>query len=270
MKEKRIVAEGFYESCNMDSAFAAFWKSFTKTFNQASRKVEYFEVRFESWLNEYVTVAQSDSVNNGGRPEVPFSECNIRTKRRKTAEIRNNHSPDELAFAAIMSMRSSGEKDVAHAIKQAVETGKQSNTISPEKAVSIIVQARLSKQAYNIIREPVKDNYPSYYKVLKAKKDCYPPKDAYTVDEVGVCIELQALLDTTTERLLLSLDNKIAEYSDTALENLIFIIKWGCDGASGLTEYKQRFKNTNNKDSHVFFTSFVPLRLSSEESVDIL
>ena len=103
MVEKRNAARAFFKSPESDEAFTAFWKQFTYKFEKASRKPEYFEVRFKSWLDECVTVAASSSVNKGGRPEIPFEECSIRTKRRKTEKFREIHSPQELAFAAILS-----------------------------------------------------------------------------------------------------------------------------------------------------------------------
>lgn len=37
------------------------------------------------------------------------------------------------------------------------------------------------------------------------------------------------------------------------------IIKWGCDGSSGLSEYKQNFKKPEDKDASVFSMYLVPL-----------
>lgn len=39
------------------------------------------------------------------------------------------------------------------------------------------------------------------------------------------------------------------------------ICKWGCDGSSGQSEYKQKFNEENNSDANIFLTSFVPLQL---------
>lgn len=261
MEEKRNAARIIFKGSANDGVFAKFWKQFKLKFEKASRKPEYFEVKFGSWLEECITLNGSSSMNRGGRPELSFAGSSMRTKRRKTEKLREIHSPQELAFAAEMSMRSTGKIDAAKAIKLATEPSHESEAITPEKAISIIVQAKLSKRSYQIIRESVKDRYPSYYKVLQVKKNCYPQEDAFEVDEKGVRIKLQALLDKTSERLILSLCDHVAQHDSAVLENLDFIIKWGCDGASGLTEYKQRFQNADNKDSHVFFTSLVPLRL---------
>ena len=44
------------------------------------------------------------------------------------------------------------------------------------------------------------------------------------------------------------------------------ILKWGCDGSSGHSEYKQKFSDPANSDASVFLSSIVPLRLASFDS----
>lgn len=43
--------------------------------------------------------------------------------------------------------------------------------------------------------------------------------------------------------------------------------KWGCDGSSGHSTYKQRFENTSATDEFLFLYSFVPLRLYDADTV---
>lgn len=47
------------------------------------------------------------------------------------------------------------------------------------------------------------------------------------------------------------------------LRNLYFISKWGCDGSSGMSEYKQRITDPNISYANIFLTSFVPVQLVS-------
>ncbi|CAB3225829.1 unnamed protein product [Arctia plantaginis] len=49
--------------------------------------------------------------------------------------------------------------------------------------------------------------------------------------------------------------------SEKQLENLILIVKWGCDGSLGHNEYKHKLDDENDSDEHIFFTSIVPLQL---------
>ncbi|XP_077272350.1 uncharacterized protein LOC143902954 isoform X2 [Temnothorax americanus] len=49
--------------------------------------------------------------------------------------------------------------------------------------------------------------------------------------------------------------------SEKKLENLTLIGKWGCDGSSGHSQYKQKLDENSSSDESVFFTSYVPLQL---------
>lgn len=49
--------------------------------------------------------------------------------------------------------------------------------------------------------------------------------------------------------------------------NLVLHSKWGCDGASGQSEYNQKFTQVGDvaMDSNLFMSSLVPLRLCTFE-----
>lgn len=49
----------------------------------------------------------------------------------------------------------------------------------------------------------------------------------------------------------------------TELKKLTLLSKWGCDGSSGHSLYKQKFEEDQDSDAHIFLTSFVPLELIS-------
>lgn len=75
---------------------------------------------------------------------------------------------------------------------------------------------------------------PPYKKVLETKKECYFRK--IRIIEKKAEINLQNLLDDTVERMFKSFDIKTITNIDK--EELILISKWGCDGASGQSEFK--------------------------------
>ncbi|KAK9701573.1 hypothetical protein QE152_g30472 [Popillia japonica] len=91
-----------------------------------------------------------------------------------------------------------------------------------------------------------------------AKARCYPDDSSITVTEVGVAIKLQSLLDHTADRLCLSQSSVIDNLTE---KNLVLISKWGCDGSSEQSTFKQKFCNTDVSDSNLFMSSIVPLRL---------
>ena len=43
--------------------------------------------------------------------------------------------------------------------------------------------------------------------------------------------------------------------------NLRSILKWGCNGSSGQSQYKQKFSDEESSDASIFQTSVVPLRI---------
>lgn len=99
-----------------------------------------------------------------------------------------------------------------------------------------MLDACLSKHQYEIIRNATRtvgcDLFLPYYKVLNAKKRCYP--DDIDVTESYACVALQALLDHTAERLL---QTKSEEEILAMNRELTLLSKWGCDGSSGHSEY---------------------------------
>lgn len=79
-----------------------------------------------------------------------------------------------------------------------------------------------------------------------------------TITETIASINLKAILDLTSERIL-----TICEQNLDSHMNLKLICKWGFDGASNQSTYKQKFQNENVTDSAIVMTSFVPIKLMS-------
>lgn len=104
--------------------------------------------------------------------------------------------------------------------------------------------------------------FPSYNCIVKSKKACYPSEEHILVTESRAEIDLQAILNKTAERLVEAQKKVIT----SVLPNSSFtlISKWGCDGSSGHSAYKQRFENSEDTDEYLFVYSFVPLRLIGE------
>lgn len=96
------------------------------------------------------------------------------------------------------------------------------------------------------------DCFPSYYLIAEAKKKLIP-NDIH-VSETSAEVPLQNILDKTAHSIL--------NMNDFQTKNdLILECKWGFDGSSGHSVYKQKFENHDATDEFVFVTSFVPLRL---------
>lgn len=134
---------------------------------------------------------------------------------------------------------------------------------SPDKALAVFINANLTIHSYNLLRDQAKMQncfiYPSYYKILQAKAECYPSKEDVNMTEYSAEINLQALLDLTVKRLFKFLENKILEVISPS-SSFKITFKWGCDGSSNQSEYKQRMTD-DLSDSDLFCISMVLLNL---------
>lgn len=131
----------------------------------------------------------------------------------------------ELVFATEIGLRTSGKPAAASLLAQVANSSnesvkhlkisndsnnnqKTSFQMSPEKALSLIIDTNLSKRQYQLLRNNAKENnlnlYPPYNTIRNAKQLCYPSD--ITATEHSVCVTLQSLLDHTVSRLFLVLE----------------------------------------------------------------
>lgn len=275
--DKKNVSYIFYKLRDM-------WK-------KASRKEERLFEKNAEWLSIQFILSEDAGGSSqstpkskaiSGRPSISFSDSSDRSKRRKTEKLREEYSSEELAFATQMSLRASGKVHVAQVLKnvtmgspsEASSYLSSSNTVrertmTPEEALSVFVEGRFSKNQYLVVRAGCKlvnsRAFPSYNVLREAKNSCYPPIKTITYTEKRAAVELQALLDLTVKRIVLAQESAIQNISNVDLGKMTLICKWGCDGTSCQSEYKQKFTGDDGTftDASIFFTSLVPLQLSS-------
>lgn len=257
------------------------------------RKEESFKKKHNDWLSGLIRIIiydaeiQSMQSNRAGRPSLEFSELSDRSKRRKIEELRTSNTTEELAYATQMSLRSSGQLHASKIIKDVTSTSpiraskyitaftsKVEKTLSDDAALSVLVEHKFSKRTYHGIRKVAKENncklYPSYNNVLQAKKRCYPSRISITITESCAEVKLQALLDHTAMRILFLQREVVDSFTMENVKNMHLIYKWGCDGSSGQSVYKQKFTEDGKSDENVFFTSVVPLQLVCESNTEIV
>ena len=145
--------------------------------------------------------------------------------------------------------------------KEYTNNFKNSNKISgilcADEALAVVVDAKLSRNQYQLIRTKATERFPSYKVVQLAKQKCYPP-EGIIVTATSAEIDLQAILCHTSKRLLLANQEALKNLGDT---DMCLICKWGFDGSSGHSSYKQAFHGQNASDSSIFISTIVPLRL---------
>ncbi|XP_050312211.1 uncharacterized protein LOC126747535 [Anthonomus grandis grandis] len=236
------------------------------------------ELEFSSEMNEAQPAEMQDTtLSSRGRPFTGFLDLCDRSKRRKTEQMRADRSPEELTFAAQMKFRSEGKLDEADVLKNVAfssptRASKYKKSLekeceipfSADEALSLFVEATLTKFQYNLIRNSAKSHkrstlYPNYESITAAKKRCYP--ENLNISEDVAEVPLQSLLDHTSLRLFESLKEVLNSLNQKKYNNLNLICKWGCDGSSGMSQYKQQFAESNISDANIFLTSMVPIQL---------
>ncbi|XP_050534417.1 uncharacterized protein LOC126901738 [Daktulosphaira vitifoliae] len=124
----------------------------------------------------------------------------------------------------------------------------------------MFVEADLTRRQYEIIRNTNKAFYPPYYLLLKAKQECFPPKECLRVTSTCAESSLQSLIDNTIKRLSIFLEEVLLTLNEEERNSLNIICKWGCDG-SRQAKYKQKFDDDMESDANLFLSSFVPLQV---------
>lgn len=140
--------------------------------------------------------------------------------------------------------------------------------MTKDEALAMIIDNDVTVSSYKHMRalalDLKHDIYPSYTAILEAKKDCYPEKDGIIITETMAEVKLQQLLDHTASRLLIN-NNNLEECTNEELIDISVTYKWGFDGSTGHSQYKQRYSDgsTLSNDSSIFFTSIVPIKMET-------
>lgn len=253
---------------------------FKLRWNKSYRKIDVFNQINKTWLDCSICFMKNSS-RKGGRPERSFEESSERTKRMKTKDLRESTPVDVLSYATQMTLRESGKVkaskllmkslsqnyDSANMCSKTSSSHYESTCLSGEDALAVVVDAKLTRNQYNIIRLAARDKFPSYKVIQEEKKKCYPSKEHIKATNTLVCATLQSLLDHTICRLIIAQRTVIDSIPAKDLHKLRMYTKWGFDGSSGHSSYKQVFHGIEASDSAVFITSIVPIRIVLGEKV---
>lgn len=241
-----------------------FKSDFKYKWAKSNRTKSVFERNELKWLEETITFKKYSEIHSTrpGRPQKGFNCLSDRRKRERVTSLRKS-STSELVFAAQMNARASGDHETAAILKKSLSPPRDSTTIpSPRltatEALSLLMEAQLSRHQYNVIRRYAIDIFPSYKAVQNEKKKCYP--EDIRVTEQTAEVPIQNLLNHTAERIVDSQKDVIGAAKSN---QLTLFSKIGFDGSSGHSEYHQRFLNeTDADDKFVFMTCLVPLELT--------
>lgn len=289
---------------------AKYCYNINRKWESAHRKEEVFRNKYSEWLEseivwphfmeqdeplpststQFVTpspVKVCVSTSTDVSPRKPFTELGPKQKKRRSENISTTASLNELAYAHSLKLKDEGKNDLAQIldhllknpqdvqkVKDCLFTKKQKSEFAPDVALGLFLSLKLTKWQYNTLRKSTQEVcdhniFPSYYALQNEKLKCYPPKSTITVTDTSVKIQLQALLDITAKRLITSI------VIDEACKDMTLISKWGFDGASNQSNYRQRLHTDSTEgddyddfdDSSIFMGSLIPIKLVSGDHI---
>lgn len=229
----------YWKKCNRDK---------TKLLNNNS---DWFNVveRVELVRNNEQCIPTENQTpsHSRGRPRKPFVQCSKRSKRRRVADLSKS---DDSTVSALLDVSNSSSSCMSR--------------VSTDDVLSLVTEAQLTKHQYllikNFVNTKISPNVlPCYQQITEAKKKCYPANINVTASSAEV--ELQSLFDHTVSRILESQKEVLDQIPNECLSNISLFGKWGFDGSTGHSEYKQCFSDPTLEDSSLFVTSYVPLQI---------
>jgi len=260
-------------------------ENFRQKWNKTGRRYNTFLKYYNSWLNTEIEfrILPKRSSTSVGRPQKSFGDSSSKTKHRKIQALLKLYSSDEICVAAEASLRASGKRDRAKLIRkittssprQVVKYKKcfykpqmQQKPYRSDEALALFISNKMTVHQYKTIQQEAKNRgfnlYPCYEMVLKEKQKCYPSVENITVTDISAEVNLQALLDHTASRLCCYVIPEVFERLDENQANCTIVYKWGCDGSSGHSIYKQKFNDPKRTDEFLFVISLVPIRVLTE------
>lgn len=257
---------------------------FSEKWINAKRTIGVFESRNQEWLNECISLSIEDPMPSRqlGRPLKTFMDSRIRSKTSKVSPLVQNNTKEELLVAASVSFYKSGKRNAAQILKVLNKSPNRSSKMkrvlscspltptsyTPEEALALYVDGRYTKNSYILMQSGAKSRnaniYPSYNVLREAKKRCYPEKSSMSATDVSAEVGLQALVDHTVRRIVEVQKEVITKaITESSIRTFNMTYKWGCDGSSGHSNYKQKFSESdeNKTDEYLFAVCLVPLQL---------
>lgn len=275
---------------DQEKALSAFLKSECENIRlkwlRKNRRLDLFLSAYADWLSEHLVLRMGNEKSpklccSVGRPKKSFGESGPKTKNRKVQHLLKKYDQEELCFAAQSSVRASGKRDAAKLIQEVSSASPRRATgykkagrrivketkrpYTPEEALAMFISNDLTVQTYKNIQQESKERgfclYPCYEKLLQVKVQCYPSVESFTLTDTYAEVKLQSLLDHTATRICRDILGEVFSRQNVEEDGCTMICKWGCDGSSGHSLYKQSFKNHDDTDEYMFVISFVPIRI---------
>ena len=262
------------------SQFASKVKGFYVNTKIGNYDVEYLKKRKANWLSIDIKIPIETEV-----PKDPLPEKEKKRKRKKkpgpkkkdfkdscrtgkftkATNIKGNNSLESLIHAALLKAQSEGNPDITWILRELVSSPAEEGSrfrkamehynkekvtaYTPEEALALIIELRLSKNSYKRLRKKAKKKYANLYPaydpaVTDYMKKCKPPNiDLTKSDEVK--LPMQSALDHQLLNIL-ELPSVVNRHADLIKQceqsgldyELKLFFKYGADGTSDQCQYQ--------------------------------
>lgn len=283
---RAVQAFGLTEDDRVRKTLKILYANYMARWRKTNRNKSQFESKFSSWLEVKISfrtgevdAIPSTSSGKRGRPKKPFEDAKERTKKKIIKTEADRLSTPQAVGVLSSRLRRKGNRAGSASVRLfGSATPKSSkgmysklkseeriiNSFSPEEALSLLIDCKMSRKSYNLLRAASKKKghniYPQYHNLLEAKKLTYPKN---IKAEERICqVPLQDLLNHTATRILQTI-------KDSVEGKFALICKWGFDGSSGQSQYKQSWEEEGSSDESVFLSSLVPLKLRREDGTEV-
>lgn len=249
---------------------------FLKAFNNRFKKSMYNETKFnennKEWLEESFAIPKCNQIISKNLK--PYNEVSPSTKKRRLADIFEQIPVTDLLEACQKRIKKMNSLSDESMVEEEVNDTKDlhgNENISDDEILALFIDAKLTKFQYEVIRNFFINkkiySLPGYKKVTAAKMRCCP---AFDISETGCVTKLQDILNHTAERIVTipEIERMILEKN---VRNLNLVLKYGSDGTSGFTQFKQAFVDSKNLESNsAMIFGIVPLclNINNRESSD--
>lgn len=249
-----------------------FYKSFERRLPECSfAKIKFFKM-YEKWLKSDLLIEIKPLIP--GRPSKAYDEVTEKTKKKKQEELLAAHPPNLIKDTFKTALLKTQPKNVGRIVDvlplaspkrvkrmvESIPTPKSTTEFTEEDALALILNLGLSRNKYSTMRKALREKgwgcLPSKHKLYNTRTKMVP-SNIY-VDELKARVKLADLVENTAVRII---SNFTEEQLNTCNNSeVVLISKWGCDGSSGFSEYKQQTEIDTNFAS-IFMASLVPLRM---------
>jgi len=184
-------------------------------------------------------------------------------------------TPRSAARAKLLRQMAKDKEKAATVLTMSTKWFKKQRSLSAREGLQSLLELDLTKAKYNTLRKISRaaghNLFPSYNRVVEAKKECRPPANAIQANEKGANVKLSSLLEHTCRRVVQHRRAEIVanfHADQTLTKEATMIFSWGMDGAGNQAKYKQRGEKPGFvQESHLFVISVVPLQLGNENDV---